>query len=92
MFFDLILKAEASEGVDSLLNAVNKVIINPIIIFIFSLGVVLFLFGIVKYLLNPSDENIVKESKNHMLWGLLGMLIMISVFGIMNLIIKSIGA
>lgn len=92
MFFDLILKAEASEGVDSLLNAVNKVVINPIIIFIFSLGVVLFLFGIVKYLLNPSDENIVKESKNHMLWGLLGMLIMISVFGIMNLIIKSIGA
>jgi uncharacterized membrane protein YidH (DUF202 family) len=92
MFLDLILKVEASEGVDSLLNAVNKVVINPIIIFIFSLGVVLFLFGIVKYLLNPSDENIVKESKNHMLWGLLGMLIMVSVFGIMNLIIKSIGA
>ncbi|HOO47921.1 MAG TPA: hypothetical protein PL034_00500 [Candidatus Paceibacterota bacterium] len=90
MNFDIIPKAEAS--VESFINTINKVVINPIIYFLFSLGTILFLFGIVRFFLNPTDETIRKESKNHMVWGLIGMFIMVSVFGIMNLIVKTIGA
>ena len=90
MNFDIIPKAEAS--VESFINTINKVVINPIIYFLFSLGTILFLFGIIRFFLNPTDETIRKESKNHMVWGLIGMFIMFSVFGIMNLIVKTIGA
>ena len=90
MNFDIIPKAEAS--VESFINTINKVVINPIIYFLFSLGTILFLFGIIRFFLNPTDETIRKESKNHMGWGLIGMFIMVSVFGIMNLIVKTIGA
>ncbi|HNU95423.1 MAG TPA: hypothetical protein PLZ70_01100 [Candidatus Paceibacterota bacterium] len=90
MNFDIIPKAEAS--VESFINTINKVVINPIIYFLFSLGTILFLFGIIRFFLNPTDETIRKESKNHMVWGLIGMFIMVSVFGIMNLIVKTIGA
>jgi len=90
MNFDFIPKAEAS--VNSLINTINKVVVNPIIYFLFTLGTILFLYGIVRFFLNPANEDVKKESKNHMLWGLVGMLIMISVFGIMNLIVNTIGA
>jgi uncharacterized membrane protein YidH (DUF202 family) len=92
MFQFFIPKVLASDGINSFIGKVNNAIINPIIIFIFSLGTILFLFGIVRFFLNPTDETIRKESKNHMVWGLIGMFIMFSVFGIMNLIVKTIGA
>lgn len=92
MYFNLIPVAFASGGVGSLLRVINGKLINPVIIFLFSLGLVLFLYGIVRYLLNPSDENIRTESKKHLVWGLIGMLIMFSVFGIINIIVKTLGA
>lgn len=71
--------------------SVNKVIINPLIYFIFALAVGYFLYGLVKYLLNPENEELRTSSKSHMLWGIFGMFIMVAVFGIMNLILTTIG-
>ena len=55
MNFDIIPKAEAS--VESFINTINKVVINPIIYFLFSLGTILFLFGIVRFFLKTPELN-----------------------------------
>jgi len=89
MSFLITPNAEAS--VTSLVRAVNKTVINPLIIFIFALAFVYFMFGIVQYLINSDNEEVRKKSKSHMLWGIVGMFIMISVFGIMNLLLNTIG-
>lgn len=89
MMFQIIPKAEAS--IVTLMQSINRVIINPLIIFLFALAVVYFLYGLVKYLLNPDSEEIRKSSKSHMLWGIIGMFIMVSVFGIMSLILTTLG-
>jgi hypothetical protein len=83
------LIAEAS--VVSLVKSVNKVVINPIIYFLFTLAAVIFLFGLFKYIANPDNENVRKDGKSHMLWGVIGLFVMISVFGIMNLILNTLG-
>ena len=90
MNFEIIPRAEAS--VQTLMNSINKVIINPLIVLLFALAVVYFIYGLAKYLLNPDNEEVRRSSKSHMLWGIIGMFIMVSVFGIMNLIINTIGA
>lgn len=87
MIFQFIPRAEAS--IDTLMSKINKVLIDPLIILLFSLAVVYFIYGLARYLLSPGDEEIRKSSKSHMLWGIVGMVIMVSVFGIMNLIIKT---
>lgn len=87
--FQIIPIAEAN--VASLMESVNRVIINPLIILLFSLAVVYFVYGLVKYLLSPDNEEVRKTSKSHMLWAVVGMFIMIAVFGIMNIILKTIG-
>src|ERR1035437_8635376 len=89
MILQIIPTAEAS--IVTLMASVNKVIINPLIMFLFALAVVYFLFGLANYLLSPDNEEIRKSSKSHMLWGIIGMFIMISVFGIMTLILNTFG-
>lgn len=89
MSFHIVPIAEAS--IQSLMNSITDVIINPLIIFVFVLALVLFLYGVLKYLLNPDNEEVRKTSRSHMLWGIIGMVIMVSVFGIMNLILNTIG-
>jgi hypothetical protein len=90
MNFQFIQIAEAAT-MKELMNSVNKVIINPLIMFMFALAVTYFLYGLVKYLISPDNEEIRKTNKQHMLWGIFGMFIMIAVFGIMNIILTTVG-
>lgn len=89
MILQIIPTAEAS--IVTLMGSVNRVIINPLIVLLFALATVYFLYGIAQYLLNPDSEEIRKSSKSHMLWGIIGMFIMVSVFGIMSLILNTWG-
>lgn len=89
MNFQIIPIAEAS--IVTLMDSINKVIINPLIYFIFALAISYFLYGLVKYLLSPDNEEIRTSSKSHMLWGVVGMFVMVAVFGIMNLLLTTVG-
>ncbi len=89
MNFEIIPKAEAS--VVTLMKSINRVVINPLIIFLFALAVVYFIYGLVRYLMSPDNEEIRKSSKTSMLWGIVGMFIMVSVFGILSLIMNTFG-
>jgi uncharacterized membrane protein YidH (DUF202 family) len=89
MHFEIIHIAEAS--VTTLMKSINKVIINPLIVLLFALAMVYFIYGVARYLLSPDNEEIRKTSKDHMLWGIIGMFIMVSVFGILSLIMNTFG-
>ena len=89
MNFYLIPKAEAT--ITTLMAKVDEVIINPLIIFLFALAIVYFLYGLVRYLMSPDNEEMKKDSKQHMIWGVFGMFIMVAVFGILNIVLKTLG-
>lgn len=86
---NFIPTAEASAV--TLMASINRVILNPIIGLLFALATVVFLYGLVRYLMSPGNEEIRKTNKQHMLWGIIGMFIMISVFGIMKIILNTVG-
>lgn len=90
MNFQIIPIAEAG-GIVSLMNSINRVIINPLITLLFAAAVVYFLYGLAQYLIATDNEEVRKTSKKRMLWGIFGMFIMISVFGILNLILNTMG-
>lgn len=76
----------SSPKLDAFLGRVNKQIINPLIAFIFALAVVYFLYGVLKFLMNMDNEGGRDEGKKHMLWGIIGITIMIGVWGILSII------
>ena len=63
-----------------------SVIINPAIGIIFAAGFFLFMWGLVQFILNLEEGGDNKEGKNHMLWGIAGMVIMVSIYGILALL------
>jgi len=79
----------------SVLNLVGKIsteILNPLIALMFAGALVYFFYGVAAYIWNPDNEEARENGRHAMLWGVVGMFIMVSVFGIMKLIISSIGA
>lgn len=92
---DTVLGGAATKvsPVTQFVGKINKLIINPIITLLFAAALVYFIYGVVMFLIDKSQgggEN-AESGKNHMLWGIVGMAIMLSVFGILRLIQSTLG-
>lgn len=74
---------------DTFLVNLSVEVINPIIKVLFALAIVYFLYGVAKFLMNQEDEESRTSGKKHMLWGIVGIFIMMAVWGIMNLVIAT---
>lgn len=71
-------------GLVNLIDAVNRVIINPIIGVLSVLALLLFVWGGVQFIRSadsPPDRLI---GQQHMIWGIVGLLVMVSVYLILN--------
>ena len=76
---------EGSTGVIGLLNVV-------IIPTIFALAFLVFIWGVVKYFfLHGGDETKRTEGKQFVLWGILGMVVLFSVWGFVNIMLSTLG-
>ncbi len=79
---------------DAAQQAINKLvqlIVNPAIYVLFSLGLLLFVYGVVEFMIELQKGGDTKTGKSHMLWGIVGMFIMVSVFGILHLLNNTFG-
>ena len=73
------------------LSKVDDAILNPLILLLFVLSTLYFFYGVVKFL-NPSTaEKDRLEARSAMMWGIVGMAIMFSVFGIISFVLTSFG-
>lgn len=79
----------AYASVDSFVSNVNKLIINPTIILLFGLAIVYFLYGIFEFISNQENEEAKTKGKTHMVWGIVGIVIMMGVFTILNMIMNT---
>ena len=76
----------------TLLQRVDDLIIQPTIYLILTAGLLLFIYGLVEFIWSAREGSDHKTGLNHMLYGIIGMFIMVSVYGIISLIINTIGA
>ncbi len=73
------------------MTKVSDNIINPIIGVIFALALVYFLYGLLTFILNAGDESGRAAGKQHMVWGTIGMVVMVSVFAIIQMVLLTFG-
>jgi uncharacterized membrane protein YidH (DUF202 family) len=71
------------------LSKVNREITNPLILFLFALAVLYFLWGMLECLMNQNDEEGRTKCREHMLWGIIGITIMMCVWAILNIILNT---
>lgn len=61
--------------------------INVLVPLIFAVAVLLFLFGIVKFmLLHPDKPELREQGRQFMLWGIIAMFVMVSFWGLVNIL------
>lgn len=93
MFDFLLHTAYAAEDVETLISKFNKLILNPLIDMMFVIAFAFFLYGVFEFIVGGSKSADAKtKGKSHMFWGIIGMAIMFSVFGIIKFIMTTIGA
>jgi len=92
MFLSLFYAGVAhAASADQIIGNFKTKILNPIASIFFALALLYFLFGVYEFASAGNDESAVTTGKQHMLWGLVGLVIMFGVFGIMRFICNVIG-
>lgn len=71
---------------DGPLQKIVDVIVNPAIKLLFILAFIVFLWGMVEFIRSADNETGRDKGKLHMLWGVIGLAIMVSVNGIMRIL------
>lgn len=78
--------------IDDFLGDVSAFINSTLIPLVFALALLMFIWGMFKFLiLGGSEEESRKEGKNLMLWSVIGFVVMVSIFGIVNLLAGGLG-
>jgi len=61
-------------------------VVNSAIIVVFGLALVFFLWGMMVFILNAGNEEKRSEGKKRMMWGIIILVMMVSLWGIINLL------
>lgn len=78
-------------SITEFLGKVNAAILNPLIVLLLIVALVVFLWGIFQFVLHNDDETERERGKRSIVWGLVGMFIMFAVWGIVRLILGTLG-
>lgn len=77
---------EALKKVDAYISVVATNILNPIIALGMVATTLLFVWGVFSYMRGAADSSARADGARHVMWGVIGMAIMVSVYGIINLV------
>lgn len=76
----------SSQDFAGIVNIVIKSILNPLVGLLLVLSTVYFIWGMVKYIQAAGDEKERSEAKNHIIYGLIGLFVIVSMWGLVNLL------
>ncbi len=79
------------DSIESFLGRINLYILNPIIVFMFVVALLVFFWGLVQFIYNAGSDSGRDTGKQHIIWGIVGMFIMVAVYGIIGLILNTFG-
>lgn len=80
-----------AKSFDAIVFDINRTILNPLIQFSFVIAFVIFIWGIAEYIRNANNPEARQKGQKHMMWGIIGLVIMIGVYGILNILINTFG-
>ena len=88
-----IVFADSPLSVKQLMFRISYYLINPLIIVGFVAALLYFIWGVIEFLRNR-DVNAAsgQEGRDHMLWGIAGLVIMVSAFAIMKVLEQAVGS
>jgi len=87
----MFIKLAYADEIDTVLGKVATEILDPIIYLLFALAFVYLLWGVIKFIANADNATEREVGRQHLIWAVVGMFIMIGVLGIIWFIRESFG-
>lgn len=87
----MIAYAQADAVARGFLDRLNDVILFPLITLLTTIALIVFLYGCFEFLINSDNETARSQGKRHIMWGIVGMLVMISAFAILSIAANTFG-
>lgn len=78
-------------NVSDFITKLGEVILNPLIRLMFVVALVIFLWGVFQYIRNGDSPEDRKKGTQHIVWGIVGLFIMVSVVTILEIMRKTFG-
>lgn len=69
----------------SFVEKVNEVILYPLIMLLMGLALLIFIYGCYEYLTHSNESQARETGQMHILWGIVGMFIMLVAYGILGI-------
>lgn len=76
---------------DDLITRFGTYIVDPLLLVIFAAGFFVFMYGLLEFMIKVNRGEDSSTGKQHMIYGTLGMFIMVSVYGIISLLDSTFG-
>jgi uncharacterized membrane protein YidH (DUF202 family) len=80
-----------AKSFDEIVFSINRTVINPLIQFAFIVAFVVFIWGIMEFIRGANNAEKRKKGQDHMMWGIIGFVIMIGVYGILIILTRTFG-
>lgn len=74
------------EDIVSLFEKIKTLILNPIINFLFVVATVVFMWGVIQYVIAADNTSKTEGAKKQMLWGIIGLAVMSSAWAIVRIL------
>ena len=75
----------------TLIKNINTVIIQPLLYLLASLSVLVFVWGLVEFIAKADSDSERSDGKKHMIWGIIGLFIMVSAIPIIRIALGTFG-
>jgi hypothetical protein len=82
----LICSLESSPNLGNLLSYATCFIYSSIIPLIVALAIAMFVWGVVQYVINSDEEAKKAKGKQFMIWGIIGLVVMIGIWGLVKIV------
>ena len=87
----MIAYAAAADVAKGFVAKLNDVIVYPLITLLMGVALLIFLYGCFEFIVNAGDPGARTEGKKHILWGIVGLVVMVSAYAILSIAVGTIG-
>jgi Na+-driven multidrug efflux pump len=79
------------DAANNVLGKIEDIILFPLMSLMMAVALLVFLYGGLQFIAGSADETKRATGKKHMLWGIIGMVVMTSAYAILRIALGTIG-
>jgi hypothetical protein len=72
------------------IGTIKSEILTPVVSLLFAVAVLYFVFGVIQFIRNSASAEKRADGAKHLMYGIFGLFIMVSVYGLMGIVCKTV--